>query len=275
MKILNHEPDHLEDIADGWPELAKGLRVLRDWDDGDVEDVFCRTYDFSVDVFGNTKTTDLSHTLHKSPQSSRSAPPSETPMVTNANRHQYIRDYIHHLTTTSIEPQYTAFVKGFKTVVDPKSLSLFTPTALQTLVQGVPRIDTHELEDVAKYEGGYTPDDPLIRGFWSILHTWASSLTFSFSKIDDRTTQISPVEDEEGPDKVRRLLEFVTASDRLPVGGAVHVVFVIQKNGSGDERLPTSHTCFGRLLLPEYSCLEVMTSMLTKAVENAQGFGQP
>lgn len=39
------------------------------------------------------------------------------------------------------------------------------------------------------------------------------------------------------------------------------------------QRLPTSSTCFGRLLLPEYSCREVLEEKLDKALENSQGFG--
>ena len=294
MKIMNYGPYSIEYIADGWPELARGLRALRDWDvkDGDVEEIFCRTYEFTVDVFGSTKTTGLhprtrdaspnpSTSPGASPHSSRSATPEGPRMVTNANRHLYIRDYIYHLTTTSIEPQFDAFLRGFKTVIDPRSLKLFHPSALQALVQGVPRIDTHELEAVTKYEAGYTASDTIIQDFWYTLHAWADSLTPAFTSVDDddddegcsRRRYLIP--DPEGPDKVRRLLEFVTASDRLPVGGARQVVFVVQKNGSGDERLPTSHTCFGRLLLPVYSEHEVMLEKLTKAVENAQGFGQP
>ena len=39
------------------------------------------------------------------------------------------------------------------------------------------------------------------------------------------------------------------------------------------QRLPTSLTCFGRLLLPEYSSREALEEKLDKALENAKGFG--
>ena len=45
----------LSDLEDGWPELVKGLKALRDWKDGDVEDIFMRTYVFSIDKFGATE----------------------------------------------------------------------------------------------------------------------------------------------------------------------------------------------------------------------------
>ena len=259
MKILDHQPDHLEDISDGWPELSKGLRALGEWADGDVQDIFCRTYVFSVDVFGTTKDFNMSHSASSASASRPSTP--EVPMVTNANRRQYISDYIRYLTHESIDAQYEAFSKGFKTVIDPKSLSLFTPNALQALVQGMPHINTHDLEAVTRYEGGFDRRHQVIRDFWSIVHAWSSAPP-GIGKGD-------------GPTKVRQLLEFVTASDRLPVGGESRVTFVVQKNGVGDERLPTSLTCFGRLLLPEYSGRKIMEEMLSKAVENAKGFGQP
>ena len=73
----------------------------------------------------------------------------------------------------------------------------------------------------------------------------------------------------------RRLLEFVTASDRLPVGGVSNLQFIIQKNGEEDENghLPTAYTCYGTLLLPEYKDKDALRERLAMALENAQGFG--
>ena len=41
-------------IQDGWPQLAKGLDALLNWKEGDVRDVFMRTYDFSFEAYGQT-----------------------------------------------------------------------------------------------------------------------------------------------------------------------------------------------------------------------------
>ncbi|KAL9104229.1 MAG: hypothetical protein Q9163_000777 [Psora crenata] len=308
MKLLHHEPDDIEDITDGWPELAKGLKTLRDWKEGDVEHVFVRDYVFSVDVFGQTLHVDMSEqscrrrenqqgiseksrvnsdfrlpsdesspstcssntygelstsgnsqaqpTLSSSTPSSSGAS-SAPPPVTNANRDQYIRDYIHHLTNISIQDQFRAFARGFTSCISPRSLALFTPRTLKELVEGVPHVDTYQLEAITRYEGGYHGEHRAIRDFWNIVHSWALN------------------DGEAGQKKLRQLLEFVTASDRLPVGGMTRVIFMIQKNGVGDERLPTSLTCFGRLLLPEFSSPKVLAKMLSKALENSKGFGQP
>jgi len=39
------------------------------------------------------------------------------------------------------------------------------------------------------------------------------------------------------------------------------------------DRLPTSHTCFDALLLPEFSSKAKLRAKLLTAIENAQGFG--
>ncbi|KAI9371631.1 hypothetical protein BJX61DRAFT_18001 [Aspergillus egyptiacus] len=306
-KLLGLRVKHLDHIRDGWPELTKGLEELLRWSDGDVGDIFMRTYEFGFEAFGRVETVDMekvdreapwpltSNTLQSGPHSVRYSPswsdvrrytdqvdlsppssmaaetadshdevvksaagsvplPSPTPpaeeasLVTNENRGQFVKDYIFWLTDKSIRPQFEAFAQGFYTCLDRPSLSIFTPEALKTVVEGIQEIDVTELERHARYEGGFGPSHRVIKDFWTIAH-------------------------ELSGEKKAQLLEFVTASDRVPVNGIASIMFVIQKNGVGDARLPTSLTCFGRLLLPEYSSKEVLEEKLLKALENAQGFG--
>ncbi|EEH19451.1 hypothetical protein PABG_01770 [Paracoccidioides brasiliensis Pb03] len=176
------------------------------------------------------------------------SPPQEAALVTNANRERFVKDYIFWLTDKSIRPQYEAFARGFYTCLDRTALSLFTPEALKLVVEGIQEINIRELEYHTRYEGGFEPDHRVIRDFWDIVYRYSSM-------------------------RKRQLLEFVTASDRVPVNGISSIMFVIQKNGTGDNRLPTSLTCFGRLLLPEYSSRDVLEEKLSKALENARGFG--
>lgn len=284
-------PSRLEDLADGWPQLTKGLEDLRDYE-GDVEQIFMREYVFSMDVFGRTVDLDMWNGRDRATEGSPiqsstnignknsnsgaqkatkaagteesvtgmddistdkpSIDPTTTtpPMVTNANRHEYISDYINHLIHISISSQYDHFTRGFFRCITRKSLHLFTPSQLKNLVEGCPNIDTAHLKRFTNYEGGYHPNHPTIKTFWGIVSQWPQ-------------------------EKVGRLLEFVTASDRLPIGGEARVQFMIQRNGEGNERLPTSLTCFGRLLLPEYKDKTRMEQALELAVENAKGFGTP
>ncbi|KAJ5479145.1 hypothetical protein N7530_004654 [Penicillium desertorum] len=313
-KMLGLKVKHLDHIRDGWPELSQGLDTLLAWKDGDVGDIFTRTYEFSFEAFGSIETIDMqkvsrdaawppatktkvtapapmagssawidvppycdpvisrsptpaaveeaadgtscgpvSDTTAKSMPESMSLqsslpPAEEAALVTNKNRHQFVKDYIFWLTDKSIRPQFEAFQRGFNTCLDRSALSIFSPEALKTVVEGIQSIDVEELENHTRYEGGFGPDHRVIRDFWDIIREYPN-------------------------EKRAQLLEFVTASDRVPVNGISSIMFVIQKNGVGDLRLPTSLTCFGRLLLPEYSSKEILAKKLDKALENAQGFG--
>ena len=71
----------------------------------------------------------------------------------------------------------------------------------------------------------------------------------------------------------KKLYVFVTASARVPPKGIGVVTFVVHRNGPDSDRLPSSLTCFGRLLLPEYSSKDKLRRMLVTALENYNGFG--
>uniref|UniRef100_A0A3B5MTU1 HECT-type E3 ubiquitin transferase n=1 Tax=Xiphophorus couchianus TaxID=32473 RepID=A0A3B5MTU1_9TELE len=77
-----------------------------------------------------------------------------------------------------------------------------------------------------------------------------------------------------------RLLQFVTGTCRLPVGGFTELIgsngpqkFCIDRVGK-ETWLPRSHTCFNRLDLPPYRSLEQLREKLLYAIEETEGFGQ-
>ncbi|TVY65501.1 Ubiquitin-protein ligase E3A, partial [Lachnellula suecica] len=252
QKLLDEDVTELHHIADGWPDLANGLTTLLEWDekDGLVEDIFARTYEFSVDQLGHPVSVEMTPSPCPWPQFSnppRQIPAEEAPMVTNANRNAYVTDYIRFLTSHSIAPQFSAFRKGFLTCLHPRSLSLFNASTLQSVVEGVQDIDISELRRCTRYIG-WDASHHTIRDFWSVVRRYDL-------------------------EQKKRLLEFVTASDRVPVGGMRGLQFTIQRNGVDDGHLPSSYTCYGILLLPEYSTREVLRGKLGVALENSRGFG--
>lgn len=271
-KLLGLKVKHFDHIRDGWPELTQGLESLLSWTDGDVGDIFMRTYEFSFESFGSIETIDMQKVDRDAPwptpakfgpvdagggstvwsdvphyfnPATASVPSSmaaeatdvmpspsvsgetlkssadsgyiqspivhaeEAALVTNENRNQFVKDYIFWLADKSIRPQFEAFARGFNTCLDRSALSVFTPEALKTVVEGIQTIDIEELENHARYEGGFGPDHRVIRDFWSVVRAYPQ-------------------------EKKARLLEFVTASDRVPVNGISSIMFVIQKNGVGD-----------------------------------------
>ncbi|KAI1416638.1 hypothetical protein F5Y13DRAFT_154415 [Hypoxylon sp. FL1857] len=260
-KLLGEPVTELHHIADGWPDLANGLTNLLEWNekDGSVEDVFVLTYEFSTSMLGQPVSREMDPSRRASwPQFSNhpdadpasASNPSDAPLVTGDNRNAYVSDYIRYLTDVSVAPQFAAFARGFRACLHPKSLKLLTPSLLQNIVEGTQEIDVAELRRAARYVG-WDASHRTVRDFWSIV-----------KRYDDRMR--------------RKLLEFVTASDRVPVGGMANIQFVVQKNGEEEGEgghLPTAYTCYGTLLLPEYRDKDVLRERLAMALENAQGFG--
>lgn len=70
-----------------------------------------------------------------------------------------------------------------------------------------------------------------------------------------------------------RFYHGILGSDRVPVGGLSRLKLVIARNGSDSDRLPTSHTCYNVLLLPEYTTKEKLEDRLLKAISYSKGFG--
>lgn len=236
------EQDALEYIRDGWPGLADSFEELLSWSDGDVEDIFTREYVFSYEVYGQR----IDHNLHHPFNNSS---PTEAPdMVTNENRTQYVCDYIRALTHDSVAPQLHSFLKGFLSCIKPKSLHLFTPTTLRALVEGTQHISIADLKSCAKYEEGYSATSPTIQTFWDIVEKYSQ-------------------------EDCRHLLEFVTASDRVPVTGYESITFHIARIGGAPHALPSSSTCFGKLYLPEYRDRGVMEGKMLLAIRSSKGFG--
>ena len=54
----------------------------------------------------------------------------------------------------------------------------------------------------------------------------------------------------------------------------VHVVTCcLLRQGPDSDRLPTAHTCFNVLLLPNYANKEKLASLLRLGIKNSEGFG--
>ncbi|KAJ3321208.1 hypothetical protein HDV06_004551 [Boothiomyces sp. JEL0866] len=235
-KKLVKEEVTLEDVKEAFPALGKGLQQLLDWNDGDVSDVFMRTFEISYERFGKVEHIPLIEN-------------GQDVLVTNENREKYVSLYIKHLCYASIQEQFNSFRQGFYKVCGGKALKMCRSFELEQLIcgMGTSELDFKDLQEGAQYEE-YTRNHEVVTWFWEIVH-----------EMDLQQKQ--------------RLLEFVTASNRIPLKGLQSLVFVIQRNGPDTDRLPSALTCFGRLLLPEYSTREKLAERLLTAIDNAKGFG--
>ncbi|XP_013919898.1 PREDICTED: ubiquitin-protein ligase E3A isoform X1 [Thamnophis sirtalis] len=224
------------DLADSHPVLYQSLRDLLQYE-GSVEDDMMITFQIShTDLFGNPMMHDLKENGDKIP-------------ITNENRKEFVNLYSDYILNKSVEKQFKAFRRGFHMVTNESPLKyLFRPEEIELLICGSRNLDFQALEETTEYDGGYTRDSLIIREFWEIVHSFTD-------------------------EQKRLFLQFTTGTDRAPVGGLGKLKMIIAKNGPDTERLPTSHTCFNVLLLPEYSSKEKLKERLLKAITYAKGFG--
>ncbi|KAK5115246.1 hypothetical protein LTR62_001446 [Meristemomyces frigidus] len=243
------------DLAEFRPELAAGLQQLLDFE-GDVESTYCWSFVAPVERYGVVAEVPL-------------IPNGDGTAVTNANRHEFVDAYIRYLLDTSVTRQFEPFKRGFFTVCAGNALSLFRAEEIELLVRGSDeQLDVDSLRAVAVYENWKSeqaphamlpsPVDavPVIAWFWEL-----------FAHAD--------------PAKQRKLLTFVTGSDRIPAVGATSLVLRIVAGGDGwggggemeRQRFPVARTCFNQLLLWRYESKAMLDEKLWRAVEESEGFG--
>ncbi|KAL7734937.1 hypothetical protein ACLKA6_011206 [Drosophila palustris] len=225
------------DLSDWSPTLFKSLQAMLDYQGMDMEEVFEQTFKISYsNVFGEL----VEHEL---------VPHGSEVLVGQHNKRHFVNLYSDFLLNVNIQQQFKAFRKGFEMVTDESPLKLlFRPEEIEKLVCGSREFDFVELEHSTEYEGGYTEETQIVQDFWSIVHAM-------------------PHESK------RKLLEFTTGSARVPVGGLKCLRLLITRHGPDSDRLPTSHTCFNVLLLPEYSSKKKLEERLLKAINYSKGFG--
>lgn len=216
-------------------EVKRGLQSLLDYDGNDVEDVFCLSFDVAWTDLGVEKRRDLQ-------------PNGSNIPVTADNKEEYVLLYTEWLLQDSIYPQYDAFERGFMRVMEDSSFELLRSEELELLVAGTPDLDFEAFRKNATYEG-FTEDSDVIQNFWKFINSAS------------REEQV-------------HFLKFTTGSPKAPVGGLGTIELKIQRAGPDSNHLPTSHTCFNTLLLPDYGCNYFkLADRLGRAVLECEGFG--
>ncbi|GMY07746.1 E3 ubiquitin-protein ligase UPL2-like [Fagus crenata] len=175
--------------------------------------------------------------------------------VTEENKHEYVDLIAEHRLTTAIRPQINAFMEGFNELIPRELISIFNDKELELLISGLPDIDLDDMRANTEYSG-YSPASPVIQWFWEVAQ--------GFSKEDKA-----------------RLLQFVTGTSKVPLEGfsALQGIsgsqkFQIHKAYGSPDHLPSAHTCFNQLDLPEYPSKQHLEERLLLAIHEAnEGFG--
>lgn len=232
-KLMGLNPT-FDDLELLYPALHTGLQQLLEFE-GDVENTFCRSFEVEYEAFGEVVRVEL-------------VPGGKDIPVTQHNRVEFVRLYSAWLLGGSIRDQFAAFASGFHRVCGGPALSLFRYEEVELLVEGLPHLDFNQLQAGARYDGGYSDTHPTVNSLWSVL-------------------QSLPI------DEKRSFLQFATGCDRAPVAGLKALRLLVQRAGPDSDKLPTAHTCFNALLLPDYSSKDKLRAKLLTAIRNAQGFG--
>uniref|UniRef100_A0A8C6LNP7 E3 ubiquitin-protein ligase n=1 Tax=Nothobranchius furzeri TaxID=105023 RepID=A0A8C6LNP7_NOTFU len=174
--------------------------------------------------------------------------------VTEENKEEYIRLVAEWRLSRGVEEQTQAFFEGFNEVLPQQYLQYFDAKELEVMLCGMQEIDLGDWQRNTIYRH-YTRGSKQILWFWQFV-----------KEMDN--------------EKRMRLLQFVTGTCRLPVGGFADLMgsngpqkFCIEKVGK-ENWLPRSHTCFNRLDLPPYKSYEQLKEKLMFAIEETEGFGQ-
>ncbi|PRP86944.1 ubiquitin-protein ligase, UPL1 [Planoprotostelium fungivorum] len=220
------------------PEYYRNLAWILD---NDITDVLDLTFSCQTEEFGVVRTDDLK-------------PNGRNIAVTNDNKKEYVHLITQHKMTTAIRQQIDNFLAGFHEIIKPNLVSIFTPAELELLVSGLPDIDTEDLRKNTEYKG-FTQHSPAIQWFWQVVK-------------------------EMNQEDKALLLQFVTGTSKVPLEGfkalqgmSGPTKFSIHKDYE-THRLPSAHTCFNQLDLPEYATYEEMKKNLYIAVRmGSAGFG--
>ncbi|KAL5714333.1 HECT-type E3 ubiquitin transferase [Ranunculus cassubicifolius] len=240
VKVTYHDIEAID------PDYFKNLKWMLE---NDISDILDLTFSMDADeekliLYEKTEVTDY-----------ELIPGGRNIRVTEENKHEYVDLVAEHRLTTAIRPQINAFMDGFNELIPRELISIFNDKELELLISGLPDIDLDDMRANTEYSG-YSAGSPVIQWFWEVAQ--------GFSKEDKA-----------------RLLQFVTGTSKVPLEGfsALQGIsgsqrFQIHKAYGSADHLPSAHTCFNQLDLPEYPSKQHLEERLLLAIHEAnEGFG--
>ncbi|KAK4198469.1 putative E3 ubiquitin-protein ligase TOM1-like protein [Triangularia verruculosa] len=230
-KRILGKPVSVKDMESFDPNYYKSLVWILE---NDITDIITETFSVEDDEFGAKKTVDL-------------IPDGRDIPVTEENKAEYVRLIVEHKLLSSVKDQMEHFLKGFHDIIPEELIAIFNEQELELLISGLPDIDVDDWKSNTEYHN-YTAASQQIQWFWRAVR--------SFDK-EERA----------------KLLQFVTGTSKVPLNGFKELEgmngvsrFNIHRDYGNKERLPSSHTCFNQLDLPEYESYDTLRSQILKAI---------
>jgi ubiquitin-protein ligase E3 A len=232
-KLLGIKPT-FEDLKECDMELYNNLNYILKQDNPKLEEELDSNFTVIDDKFGEKIEIPLK-------------PGGDKIMINNSNKEEYVELYTDWYFNKSIDGYFRSFEKGFYKVFNKSLTKILTPNELELILCGTQILDFHELKIAAQYEE-YDKNSETIKYFWEIL--------FDFNE-----------------EEKKKFLSFVTGCDRAPIDGLGSLSITITNGGNDLNQLPTAHTCFNNLILPDYKNKEVMRKKIHIAMNYSEGFG--
>lgn len=210
--------------------------------ENDITDIIVETFSVETDDYGEHKIIDL-------------IPNGRDISVTEENKQEYVRLIVEYRLITSVKEQMDNFLEGFYSMIPKELIVIFDEQELELLVSGLPDIDVEDWKNNSIYEN-YSPSSQQVQWFWRAVKSFDA---------EERA----------------KLLQFVTGTSKVPLNGFKELSgmngvskFSIHRVYNSTDRLPTAHTCFNQIDLPEYESYSKLRNALLLAIrEGHEGFG--
>ncbi len=210
--------------------------------ENDITDIITETFSVETDDYGEVKIKDL-------------IPNGRNIPVTEENKQEYVRLVTEYRLQSSVMEQMDHFLSGFHDIIPKDLIAIFDEQELELLISGLPDIDVDDWRNNSEYNN-YSPASPQIQWFWRAVKSFDT---------EERA----------------KLLQFATGTSKVPLNGFKELggvngisKFSIHRDYGSKDRLPSSHTCFNQIDLPEYDTYETLRGSLLLAItEGHIGFG--
>lgn len=172
--------------------------------------------------------------------------------VCDANKDLFVKKVIEFKCTKQIQSQIDSFKEGFYEVIDQDLIRIFNYNELELLICGVPNIDVADWKKHCDYSG-YSKTDKAVGFWWTVIEEFSQ-------------------------EQKAAMLQFVTGSSHVPLGGFKNFkgseykrYFKLTKRGGSLNKLPIVHTCYNEIELPPYNTLAMMRKRMICCITYGMG----
>ncbi|GMM29295.1 E3 ubiquitin-protein ligase [Martiniozyma asiatica (nom. inval.)] len=210
--------------------------------ENNITDIIVETFSVETDEFGEHKVFDL-------------IPDGRNIAVTEENKQEYVKLIVEYRLLISVKKQMDNFKEGFFSIIPKDLVTIFDEQELELLVSGLPDIDVDDWKANSTYEN-YSASSKQVQWFWRAVKSF---------DVEERA----------------KLLQFATGTSKVPLNGFKELPgmngiskFSVHRVYNSTDRLPTAHTCFNQIDLPEYESYTKLRNALLLAIrEGHEGFG--